>query len=120
MSAYYNRTRIHQTRTRYDLGLAAEALRESLHFAKLAGPTDLARASDILRGIGCELNDFVEALAKECGVAAADVDPREDFYEAAHQIAVRFDERRQEQRIAEDSDESTDRGCWKFHQEQGA
>src|ERR1700733_6973348 len=105
---YYTRTRTRQTLTHYDIGLAAEALREKLHFVALAGPMDLSRAADLLRSLGCGLNDFVEALAKECGYAGAEVDPREDFYEAAHQIAVRFDERRQEERIAEDSDEATD------------
>lgn len=115
MTAVYTRTRIRQTRTRHELGLAAQELREALHFSRLPRSIDLSGAAELARSIGEKLDDFMRALGNECGAEAFEF-KAEPFYDAAHAIATRFDERRQDLRIVEDSDEDTDRGCWKYHQ----
>lgn len=97
---------------RHDLDIAAQYLREAVHFSRLGGAIDLSRGAEIVRKVGGALDDLVFALGRECG--HNETITGEPFYTAADVIAVRFEERARE--INSESDTRADRGCWKFHQ----
>lgn len=103
---------------RHALDMAAQCLRDRLHYASLGGPIDLARGAEIARALGMEFDDFIFALGRECG--HNETLTGEPFYTAADKIATRFEERAREIRSDEDSDPRADRGCWKYHQGAGA
>src|ERR1700735_712581 len=103
-----------QSETRRDLGLAAQALREEVHFAKLGDSIGLWKGAQIALAVGLALNDFFFALGKECGTDP--FAPETEFYDLCTEIADRFDERRRELEAAADDDARMSRGCWKYHQ----
>jgi len=103
---------------RHDLDIAAQILRETVHFSRFGSEIDLADGAMILRRVGAALDDFIFALGRECG--HNETITGEPFYTAADLIAVRFEERARELRSAEDSDPQADRGCWQHHQRAGA
>ena len=100
---------------RHDLDMAAQHLRDALHYARLGGRIDLSRGAEIARDLGPLIDDFMDALGSECGhnERLPDDGP---FSVAADRIATSFDERRREIELAADSDPRADCGCWKYHQ----
>lgn len=113
---FYTRTRIHQTRNRHELGLAAQEIREQFHFSKLAGEITLSSAPHLVHDIARMMDEFIFLLAKECGEDPRPLEGLEPFYCAAEKFADWAADRRQEIRIAEEIDPSTDQGCWEHHQ----
>ena len=107
--------RYRETPQRRDLRLAAQALREAVHFTRLSGPIDMARGAAIARSVGGKLDDFFIALARECGVEefAARWEP---FWDLCNTLANSFEERDREIRSHDDNDQRADWGCWKYHQ----
>lgn len=100
--------------TRRALGIAAQELREPLHYSKLGDSISLSRASNLTREMGLKLDEFFLALGCECG-AAAFGRRDEPFYDLCDEIATRFDERRRELEAAEDDDPRMSRGCFEVH-----
>ena len=100
---------------RHDLDMAAQVLRDQLHYARMGGPIDMARGAVIARSVGGKLDDFFIALARECGVEefAARWEP---FWDLCNTLANSFEERDREIRSHEDNDQRADCGCWKHHQ----
>lgn len=103
---------------RHALDLAAQCLRDRLHYASLGGPIDLARGAEIARALGREFDDFIFALGRECG--HNETITGEPFYTAADKIAVRFEERAREIEAHAERDPRADRGCWQHHQRTSA
>lgn len=101
---------------RHDLDIAAQFLRESVHYARLGGPFDLSRGAEIIRKVGGALDDLAFALGRECGHDQTITG--EPFWTAADGIATRFEERARE--MNSESDTRADRACWKYHERAGA
>lgn len=110
---FYTRTRTRQTKTRHDLGLAAEAIRDRIHFAKLGRKIGIGEAAEIFREIGSLMDEFATALCRECGEDG--FNPKtEPFYDVAHDIACVLEERRRELMAAEEDDHYGDRADYAY------
>lgn len=101
---------------RHDLDIAAQCLREAVHFSRLSGPIDLVRGAAIVRTVGGALDDLAFALGRECGHDQTITG--EPFWTAADSIATQFEERARE--VNSESDVRADRGCWRHHERVGA
>jgi hypothetical protein len=88
MSAFYRQTRIHQTRNRHEIGLAAQEIREQLHFAKLDDRTNtLSSAVDLFHDLGRMLDELACLIAKELGEDPRPIEGLEPFYRSAEKFA---------------------------------
>lgn len=100
---------------RHELDMAAQSIRELLHYARLDALMDLSTGAELMRTLGARLDNFASALSRECG---ADVFEKryEPFWDVAHIVATRFEEREREIEAELDRDPRADRGCWQYHQ----
>lgn len=102
---------------RHDLGVAAQRLREAIHFSRLGRQIDLAQGAELARTVGQLVDEFMVALNAE--VRGEAIGPKDEpFFDAAHLIACRFEERARE--INSENDPRADRACWKHHQREDA